>query len=136
MALPLGAITATIVFLLFNDTGTSPGIGPVDVLGFIFVFAATVIVALPRAVVRQRRASRTLAVWCVLMFGLMLAESARQCSSSDIRCHGGGDPLRTFFVWAVGFVVLAGVWYLTDPRRRHRRRRRFRQPRRAQRGPR
>lgn len=121
VALPLGAITATIVFLLFKDVGSSPGVGPVDVLGIVFVFSATVLVVLPRAVVRQRRASRALAAWSVLMLGLMLAESARQCSSSDTTCHGGGDPLRTFVVWAIGFVVLATIWYFTDPRRRHRR---------------
>lgn len=124
VALPVGVIVATIVYLLFKDAGSSSGVGPVKVLGVVCVFVATVVVALPRSVIRQRRSARALAAWSILMLFLMMAEAARQCSSSDPTCHGGGDPLRAFFLWAVGFAVLAVIWAVSAPRRPRRRRRR------------
>lgn len=120
VAIPLGIGAAVVAFLLFKGSGTSSRTGPVDVLGMLAVFGATVFLTLPRQVIRARRATRALLAFSALMFFLMLVEAAHQCTSAQPNCTGGGEPLRAFAAWVIGFVVLGIVWLLTDPRRARR----------------
>jgi hypothetical protein len=131
IAVPLGIVVAAAAFIVLHRTGSNDTIGPVDVLGLLAIFAATVFVVLPRPVIRQRRASRLLLAWSAILFFLMLAAAAHQCLSTQPQCSGGGKPLVVFAVWAGGFFVLGIAWVLTDPRRKRRRRRRRPRARRA-----
>lgn len=119
VALPVGLLVAVIAYVVFRDRAAAGGIGPVDVLGVLSVFTATVYIALPRSnpLIQKRRASRLLSAWSILMLLLAIAEAARQCTSSVPDCRDGGEPLKVFAVWAVGFAILSIGWYLTRPRR-------------------
>jgi peptidoglycan/LPS O-acetylase OafA/YrhL len=129
IAVPLGILVSVVAYIVLKDAGSNDSIGPADVLGLLAIFAATVYVVLPRPVIRQRRATRLLLAWSTILFFLMLAAAAHQCTSTQPDCTGGGKPLVVFAVWAGGFLALGILWVFTDPRRKRRRRRRRRRPR-------
>jgi hypothetical protein len=119
-AIPIGVVVGVLALIVFRNSGSSPGIGPIDIAGGLAIGAGTVLVVLPSnvGIVRQRRAARALLVWTALMFFLALAELAQHCSKSEPNCHGSHDPLIPLLIWLVGFLLLSLVWMRTGPRRR------------------